>query len=209
MRIPSVARPIPRDLLAWPTTPMNSDNPLNQVPGSNPFKQQPPVNPYAAPMREEQQSMGYQPSYGMEPDYVLASLGSRFLGSLIDGMIVVLVAIPFVFMFASDFMEDPSEEKILLAIAIPALLVSCVQWYLIATSGQSIAKKMLGMKIVKLDGSDPGFLHGVVLRAWVIALAGAIPFIGNFVGIADAVAIFGEERRTLHDRIAGTRVISV
>jgi uncharacterized RDD family membrane protein YckC len=189
---------------------MNSDNPLNQVPGSNPFQQQPSVNPYAAPMSDRQQpSMGYEPSYGMEQDYVLASLGSRFLGSLIDGMIVVLVAIPFVFMFASDFMEDPSEEKILFAILIPALLVSCVQWYLIATSGQSIAKKMLGMKIVKLDGSDPGFVHGVVLRVWVIALAGAIPFIGNFVGLADACAIFGEERRCLHDRIAGTRVISV
>jgi uncharacterized RDD family membrane protein YckC len=190
---------------------MNNDNPLNQVPGSNPFQQQPSVNPYAAPMTDRQPSMGYEPSYsyGMEQDYVLASLGSRFLGSLIDGMIVVLVAIPFVFMFASDFMEDPSEETILLAIMIPVLLVSCVQWYLIATSGQSIAKKMLGMKIVKLDGSDPGFLHGVILRVWVIAAAGAIPFLGNFVGLADALAIFGEERRCLHDRIAGTRVISV
>jgi hypothetical protein len=38
---------------------------------------------------------------------------------------------------------------------------------------------------------------------------GAIPFVGNFVGLVDALMIFGEDHRCLHDRIAGTRVISV
>jgi hypothetical protein len=36
-----------------------------------------------------------------------------------------------------------------------------------------------------------------------------IPFIGNFVNLADALFIFGEEHRCLHDHIAGTKVISV
>ncbi len=187
---------------------MNSDNPLNQTPGGNPFQQQPPVNPYAAPMSHEP-SMGYEPSFGMGQDYVLASRGTRFLGALIDGMIVVLVCVPFFFLFVGGNFDNPKEDEILLAILVPALLVSCVQWYLIATSGQTIAKKMLGMKIVRLDGSDPGFLHGVFLRVWVVALLGAIPFIGSFVSLVDPLMIFGSEHRCLHDHIAGTRVISV
>ena len=68
---------------------------------------------------------------------------------------------------------------------------------------------MLGMKIVKTDGSDVNFVSGVILRSWVTGALSNIPFIGGIIGLVDALMIFGEEHRCLHDHIAGTKVISV
>jgi len=51
------------------------------------------------------------------------------------------------------------------------------------------------------------FVHGVLLRQWVMGLLNAIPFIGNIIALVDPLMIFGDERRCLHDHIAGTKVI--
>jgi uncharacterized RDD family membrane protein YckC len=81
------------------------------------------------------------------------------------------------------------------------------QWYLIATTGQSLAKRWLGIKIVRLDGSPVGFVNGVILRSWVVGALSNIPILGTIIGLVNPLMIFGEERRCLHDHIAGTRVV--
>jgi uncharacterized RDD family membrane protein YckC/DNA-directed RNA polymerase subunit RPC12/RpoP len=83
------------------------------------------------------------------------------------------------------------------------LALSLIQWNMIAVHGQSIGKKLLGMRIVTATGHSPGFIHGVVLRNWGRLLMGMIPLLG-FIDIA---MIFGESRRCLHDYIAGTYVV--
>jgi uncharacterized RDD family membrane protein YckC len=85
------------------------------------------------------------------------------------------------------------------------IAVAVVNWIMVVQSGQSIAKKMFGMRIVRLDGSLPGFVNGVVLRSWVPGFISL--FFGGLFATADALAIFGKERRCIHDHIAGTRVI--
>jgi uncharacterized RDD family membrane protein YckC len=52
----------------------------------------------------------------------------------------------------------------------------------------------------------PGFLRGVILRIWVPA---AINQACNLFSLVDALWIFGDEQRCLHDLIAGTIVIDV
>ncbi len=187
---------------------MNSESPFHQSPGGNPFQQQPPINPYAAPMTDRQ-SMGYAPSFGMDQEFVLASRWLRLAGVFIDTLIVALVCVPFLFLFVGTNAAHVDENEVVLAVLAPALLISCVQWYLTATSGQTIAKKLLGMKIVLADGSAPGFVHGVLLRSWVMSLIGAVPLVGPLAQLVDPLLIFGAEKRCLHDLIAGTRVISV
>jgi uncharacterized RDD family membrane protein YckC len=87
------------------------------------------------------------------------------------------------------------------------LIVGIINWVMITNTGQSIAKRMLGMQIIKVDtGELPGFVHGVVLRSWVPA---AINQVCNLFSLVDALWIFGEERRCLHDLIAQTVVIDV
>ena len=71
-----------------------------------------------------------------------------------------------------------------------------------------MAKAWLRTRIIRENGERPGFVHGVVLRSWAIAVLGMVPFVGSLVGLADALAIFsGTTRQTLHDRIAHTLVI--
>jgi uncharacterized RDD family membrane protein YckC len=92
---------------------------------------------------------------------------------------------------------------------IPILVVAIVQWVLISRNGQSIGKRIIRTRIVRVDGTNPGFVYGVFLRSWVPMGLQFIPFVGSFIGLADALFVFRNDRRTIHDHIAGTKVIQV
>ena len=90
------------------------------------------------------------------------------------------------------------------------LLFFGVQWVLIAQSGQNLGKRWVGIKIVKTDGSDVGFVDGVILREWI--LLGLFLFCGWIylvLTLASTVMLLTPQRRTLHDLLAGTVVIDV
>jgi uncharacterized RDD family membrane protein YckC len=70
-------------------------------------------------------------------------------------------------------------------------------------NGQSIAKKVLGIKVVRIDGSPASLGRLFWLRSVVNGLLSMVPLY-SFV---DALFIFGESRQCLHDRIAGTIVV--
>ena len=96
-----------------------------------------------------------------------------------------------------------------------ALLV--VQVWMLTTRGQSIGKRITGIRIVRVeDGSKPGIVHAWVLREFLVTMigivAGMIPFIGPFIlrpafHITDWCLIFRDDQRCLHDLIASTRVV--
>lgn len=92
----------------------------------------------------------------------------------------------------------------LLLTALLVVVLCIVQLILLSTRGQTIGKKVLGIRIVRLDGSDAGFVHAVLLRVVVMRILNA------FTGITwliDPLLIFREDRRCLHDMIADTTVI--
>jgi hypothetical protein len=67
---------------------------------------------------------------------------------------------------------------------------------------------MTGLRIVDQDdGGNCGFLRTVVLRQFVPGLIAAVPLVGPLFALVDGLCIFGEQRRCLHDRIAGTKVV--
>ena len=65
------------------------------------------------------------------------------------------------------------------------------------------------MKIIKTTGEEVNFVSGVLMRTWVPAFIGWIPVVGGLFGLLDALYIFGDEHQCIHDKIAGTKVISV
>ena len=73
----------------------------------------------------------------------------------------------------------------------------------VSRNGQSIGKKLLGIKVVRSDGSPVSLGRLFWLRNVVNGLFSLIPL----YGFADAISIFGESRQCLHDRIAGTIVL--
>ncbi len=156
--------------------------------------------------------------FGVYRDSELANRVTRFGGAIVDGLILAPAIVPIIIVTAIMANADPEDPEsgllmmagIMLLCVLGVLAISIFQWYLISTTGQSIAKKLLGMRIVRAEtGELPGFVYGVVLRLWVPAFIGMIPWIGGFFGLADALWIFGEQRRCVHDHIAGTIVIKV
>jgi len=157
-----------------------------------------PSNPYQAPQ-----------SYGLAGQTSrrskdIATRGARFLGALVDGLIYFAVAL--VAVAVSPAPERPEEAGMMQMIALMMMFpIAVVQWVLIAISGQSIGKKIVGTRIVDANTyAVPSFLYSVVLRNWVSGLLGCVPFFG----LIDALWIFGEEHRCVHDLIAGTRVVN-
>ena len=67
-----------------------------------------------------------------------------------------------------------------------------------------VGKKILGIRIVQLNGSEAGFVHAVLLRAMVMGFINALVGVTSLI---DPLCIFREDRRCLHDMIAGTIVI--
>jgi uncharacterized RDD family membrane protein YckC len=88
-----------------------------------------------------------------------------------------------------------------------ALGIAVYQWILISRTGQSLGKKWTGIRIEKIDGTRVTFGTGVVLRNWVPKVMGAVPYLGMLFHLIDCLFIFREDRRCLHDHIAGTRVV--
>lgn len=136
----------------------------------------------------------------------LAERQARALAVSIDGLFYLLAVVPGLFAFAR-----PEEEDSLVlfgglaGLAVFGLVV--YQTYLVSTTGQSIGKRIMGIKIVRLDRSPVGFVHGILLRSWVMGMATGIPMIGGLISLADVLLIFAEDRRCLHDHLAGTIVI--
>lgn len=82
------------------------------------------------------------------------------------------------------------------------------QIWLLTTQGQTLGKKVMGLRIVKTaDMSNGGFVTNVLLRAFASAAVTLVPIFGTLFAMADPLFIFREDRRCLHDYIAGTCVI--
>lgn len=178
-------------------------------------------NPFAPPQTPSVSAAAYGA-------YPLASLGKRFLGMWIDGGIMGLVAMVgalgglVLALLAGLPLEGANADEpgaaffVTVAVAMLAVVpVSILQWYLVATRGQSIAKIVLGMRILKDDGTPCGFMNGVVLRVWGFAIISffaqllSCGMLGWVVTLVDGGMIFRDSRQTLHDVIASTIVVDV
>jgi uncharacterized RDD family membrane protein YckC len=126
----------------------------------------------------------------------LASRWARLGAFLID---VVLFYLPFA------AAQPASERSAVGGLAVVAwLIIVVVQIVMLTRSGQTIAKRLLGIRIVKKDtGLNGGFVTNVLLRGVVNGLLSIIPL----YGLVDALFIFREDKRCLHDLIASTIVV--
>lgn len=96
----------------------------------------------------------------------------------------------------------------LVAIFAALLAFACVQIYTLTTRGQTVGKRMLGIKIVMVeDESLPGFFKMQVMRGFLPSLMASIPYLGWVFWILDCCFIFRDDRRCIHDLIAGTKVV--
>ena len=155
-------------------------------------------NPYAPP------AAAMAPTWEPRVDadaMVLAERGTRWWARLVDQLLILASLVPALAVVYGAH-EDLGWGLGLLSAAFLGY-----QWYLITATGQTVAKRWLGIKIVRMDGRRVGFVRGVILREWVTLALAFIPLVGRLFNMVDALAIFRNERRCVHDQIADTKVI--
>jgi uncharacterized RDD family membrane protein YckC len=72
--------------------------------------------------------------------------------------------------------------------------------FFVGQYGATPGKLALGLKVVDVDGCKVGYIKA--LGRCLSEIVSAIPFAFGYI-----IAAFDTEKRTLHDRICGTRVI--
>jgi uncharacterized RDD family membrane protein YckC len=148
---------------------------------------------------------------GVEQVDNLATRMQRFLASWVDGLIMMAVTIPVMY-FTGGF-EGISEGVkpglvYTLAIAVLGLVVFVlINGKLLAEKGQTIGKKVLGIKIVDLEGALPDVQSNLVPRYAVYFLPGQVPVVGQLFAFVNILFIFGKQKRCIHDLAGKTRVV--
>jgi len=176
----------------------------------SPFAVTPPVasdsdNPYQSPVALEPWDAVHTYAHAYQ-DHLPAGRGMRLAGAILDRLIYLVGIAPGVIIMVT--VPEGNPDTVMAAAMLLMFggmgIVAIINWVMITHSGQSIAKRLLGMRIVKVDdGALPGFVRGVILRSWVPVL---INQFCSLFGLLDALWIFGQERRCIHDYIAMTTV---
>ncbi|HEX7637121.1 MAG TPA: RDD family protein [Burkholderiaceae bacterium] len=167
------------------------------------------MNPYAPPRAQVTDT--HDPADGL----VLAGRGQRFVAVLLDGIIISLIIWPLYFVFggASSLFEPGTAANpfsmmshMFLAMMPGYLIAAAIQGWALHAWGGTLGKKLMGLRIVRADGSRAGFVRLFFLRGGVANVPAFIPLLGSLWALIDMLLIFRESRQCLHDTIADTIV---
>lgn len=165
------------------------------------------ANPYAAPKSNLTPT---QPDG--EPNF--AHRGRRLGAALIDGILMMIVLLVPLILYFGGFMAYSNKVASSFMLQLGITLVSAVIYllingYFLMQNGQSIGKKILGIKIVRTDGSKADLARIALRRFLPVQLVSLVPYTGGLLSIVDALFIFRKSNKCLHDDLADTIVVNV
>ena len=174
-------------------------------------------NPFAPPRA------AVDDHYDTQVELVDADRGARFVAVLIDGLapmvvlfgILAAVAIPAYQSYVQRSKglagAHDSDGTIILIAGLAGLAMLAFFIYsatLVYRYGQTVGKRIMGIRVVRSDGSRVAFSRFIFLRWLPLFIVGIIPWIGYLSGLVDALLIFRDSHQCLHDNIADTRVVT-
>ncbi|GGA34205.1 RDD family protein [Dyella nitratireducens] len=174
------------------------------------------TNPYAAPGAVVEDAPAWAEG---DIEARKATRWQRWWGNFIDGFIVGICSWPISAWWATHHGMNHAASARMMAnfpftgpsfvmiSFVLVLVVISINIALLNGNGQTIGKRAVGTKIVRTDGSEVELWRVIVLRYLPLFFARLIPFIGGLAYLADALVIFGNEKRCIHDYIADTIVI--
>jgi len=141
----------------------------------------------------------------------LASRWARLGASLIDSIIMMIVVLPAMY-FTGGFegIMEGREPGFVYTFSIGILsfiVFFAINYRFLVTTGQTIGKKALEIKIVDLNGNTPQFQPQLLIRYAVYLLPGQIPVAGQIFSVINVLFIFGAKKRCIHDLVAKTKVV--
>ena len=173
-------------------------------------------NPYAAPQSE---ILGTNPLAG-----TLASPWIRLVAQFIDGLILLpvnLIVSWLLIKVDQDAMNaamasgdmaavmkaaSPPFYLVMITNLIAVAALVAINWKFLP-NGQTIGKKVMKLQILSRSGSLLPVNTLITKRLLPLYIAAAIPVIGGFLVLIDALFIFRPGRNTLHDDLADSKVV--
>jgi uncharacterized RDD family membrane protein YckC len=169
-------------------------------------------NPYAPPTAQVADAVEHS------DELQIAGRGTRLGAYLLDVLVSILFAVPALIaggasMFTSLASANPENMIALFTGTFGVLLLVGMLAYAVITiilvhkNGQTIGKKLLGIKVVRKEGARASLGRIFWLRNIVNALPSMIPVVGGFYFFIDSLFIFSESNQCVHDKIADTIVV--
>jgi uncharacterized RDD family membrane protein YckC len=172
------------------------------------------ANPYAPPAAAVEDIA--DPSAVLTP----AERGTRLVAAILDGIVAgVMIYLPLmVTLVVTGLSRVPVAENeapaffdgatAAVSIGFGLACIGFIAWawltiMYVRRNGQTIAKKLLNIKVVRTDGSSASLARIFWLRNVVNTLISLVPL----YSVVDHLFIFGESRQCLHDKLADTIVI--
>lgn len=146
-------------------------------------------------------SVAIRTSQNVLLEYEPASIGERILATLLDylvffGWFLLVIAMP-----AGIGVQTGTFYSVVVLLPIAFYDLLC-EWLL---NGRSVGKLAMGIRVVMLDGSQPGL--GAYLIRWLLRIIESVAFLGGLIPII-TVAANGKGQR-LGDIAAGTTVVKL
>ncbi len=138
-----------------------------------------------------------------------ANLGRRFVALVIDLLVLSMIFFPVTRVVKGVWIMS-SEDHLwgygwLVTDPLCAIFLVVIVIYFVSLEGAlgaTIGKRLLGLRVVRVDGRDPG-----MMRATIRNLLRAIDALPAFNILGIVLIASSPERARFGDRIAGTRVI--
>ncbi|GAB2506037.1 RDD family protein [Lysobacter humi (ex Lee et al. 2017)] len=153
---------------------------------------------------------------------VLAGRVARLLAHLINtALLMVPVGLVFLasykvirqYMLTGEVHSTTGATTALLLAGL--LMAGLIAWNLVLLyqHGQSIGKRVIGIRIVRSDGDDASLARLVFMRFGALVVIGAVlaavsPYLNSAFALINVLFIFTVARRCLHDHIADTIVVT-
>ncbi|MDF9800596.1 putative RDD family membrane protein YckC [Catalinimonas alkaloidigena] len=134
----------------------------------------------------------------VQVDYVLAGIGSRIQAFFLDLLVIAAYGIVLLLVFSQLGITPPT--ALIVVLSLPPFLYHLLCE--IFMDGQSLGKRQMNIKVVKLDGSAPGI--GAYLIRWLLRLVD-IGMMSGAIAVL-SIAISRNDQR-LGDLAAGTTVV--
>jgi uncharacterized RDD family membrane protein YckC len=141
----------------------------------------------------------------------LGGRGTRLAAVIVDGVLMGLLLWLVSKVTPWNAFAPDMSGGLFLALA-KNLVIGCVAFvlvngYLLVTQGQTVGKRLLGLRIVRPDGERASAARVLGARYGIGYAIGVVPFVGGLFGLIDMLLIFRESRQCLHDNIADTIVV--
>jgi uncharacterized RDD family membrane protein YckC len=142
------------------------------------------------------------------PGMVYAGFWIRFVAVMVDGLIQLVFmcgiaagSAALIFPFAEGGFDSSAQIVWQMVYTLGTYVSQCAyQTFFLGRYGATPGKMLLGLKVVRPDGSKLTYWRGFG-RFWATLVSYFTCYIGY------VIAAFDDEKRTLHDHICSTRVI--